>query len=54
MDIKPGPKVLSAERSRDGVIIEFEDGRAAFYPASLLAAVLSQAVQLEELDSDEK
>jgi hypothetical protein len=53
MDIKPDPVVVSAERTRDGVLIEFDDGNAAIYPASLLAAVLPQAVKLEELDTDE-
>jgi|GEM_PF-3807290 len=53
MEMKPDPKILSAERTRDGVLIEFDDGNAAFYPASLLAAVLSQAIKLEELDTDE-
>jgi len=52
MDIKPDPVVVS-QRTRYGVLIEFDDGNAALYPASLLAAVLSQAVKLEELDTDE-
>jgi hypothetical protein len=47
------PKIAHAEGSRDGVLVEFDDGRAAFYPASLLAEVFSQAIKLEELDSDE-
>lgn len=53
MDLKPPPKILSAERSRDGVVIEFDDGNAAFYPATLLAEMFSQAAKLEELDLDE-
>jgi len=53
MDTKPSPKLVSAQRTRDGVLIEFDDGNAAFYPASLLAEVFSQAVKLEELDTDE-
>ena len=53
MDMKPDPKIVSAQRTRDGVLIEFDDGNAAFYPASLLAAMLSQAVELEKLDPDE-
>jgi hypothetical protein len=53
MDLQPPPKIVSAERSRDGVLIEFDDGNAAFYPASLLAEVFSQAVKLEKLDPDE-
>lgn len=52
MDLEPDLKVVSAERTRDGALIEFSDGRAAFYPASLLAAVFSQAVKLEELTDE--
>jgi hypothetical protein len=48
MDIKSHPTIVSAQRTRDGVLIEFDDGNAAIYPASLLAAVLSQAVRLED------
>jgi hypothetical protein len=52
MDKQPTPKVVNAERSRDGVLIEFADGRVAFYTASLLADMFSQAAQVEELDLD--
>jgi hypothetical protein len=49
------PKVLYAERINNGVMIEFEDGRAALYPASLLDKDFSQAIQVEneELDPEE-
>jgi hypothetical protein len=48
------PKVLYAERTRDGVLIEFADGRTAFYPASLLAEMFPKAIQVEELDPQEE
>lgn len=54
MDVKQDdPKIVSAERTCDGVLIEFDNGNAAVYPASLLASVFSQAVKVEELESDE-
>jgi len=51
--MQQNPKVVSAERTPDGVLIEFDDGNAAFYPASLLVEVFPRAVKLEELDPDE-
>jgi hypothetical protein len=53
MDMQQNPKVVSAERTPDGVLIEFDNGNAAFYPASLLVEVFPRAVQLEALDPDE-
>ncbi len=53
MKLKPLPKVVYVARSRDGVLIEFADGNAALYSASLLAEVFSRAVKLEELNLDE-
>ena len=53
MELQPNPRVVSAQRTGDGVLIEFDDGNAAFYPASLLAEVFPQALPLEELDPDE-
>ncbi len=52
MDLKQPPKIVSAQRSEGGVVIEFEDGSAAFYPASLLAEVFSRAQKLEEIAPD--
>ena len=51
MDIKLNPKIVTVQKARDGVLIEFDDGNAALYPISVLAAVFHQAVKLEELDS---
>lgn len=53
MKVKPLPKVVYVARSRDGVLIEFADGNAAFYPASLLAELFARAVKLEEPNLDE-
>jgi len=53
MDLKPPPRILSAERTRDGVVVEFEDGNAALYPASLLIEVLPKALKLEDPSPDD-
>jgi hypothetical protein len=37
-----------------GVLVEFEDGKCALYPASLLRAVLPQAVEFEVRDDAEE
>ena len=46
-------KIVSALKARDGVFIEFEDGRAALYPASLLAEIFSRAIEFQNPDPDE-
>jgi hypothetical protein len=35
-------KILSADRSLDGVMIVFDDGKTALYPTSLLYELLPQ------------
>jgi hypothetical protein len=35
-------RIVSAERSRHGVMIVFDDGKSALFPAELLYAALSQ------------
>ena len=54
MKTRPFPFVVSAERSQDGVLIEFNDGRAALYPTALLIEVFSRAAELEDLGPDEE
>jgi hypothetical protein len=44
------PRIVDAERIDGGVLITFEDGRCAFYPALLLEAHLSQAIAVEDSD----
>jgi hypothetical protein len=48
-----GPKIESAERSDNGVVIEFADGKSAFYPAELLYRVLPDARPIEVVDEGE-
>jgi hypothetical protein len=51
-------RIISADRSRQGVLIVFDDGKAALYPASLLYAALSRIKRVidgpgpEELEED--
>jgi hypothetical protein len=46
MDTRPDPRVVSSDRWDSGLIITFDDGKAAFYPTALLYASLSQAQEL--------
>jgi hypothetical protein len=51
-------RILSADRSRDGVIIVFDDGKTALFPASMLYELLAQIPDVidgpgpEELEED--
>lgn len=49
----PIPRVEYAERVGDDVIIEFDDGQCALYPAALLLGILPQAVKIECSASEE-
>jgi hypothetical protein len=46
--------VVYAERVGGNVIIEFNDGKCALYPASFLHSMLTEATQLDTSDSDEE
>jgi hypothetical protein len=48
MESKPAPRIVSADRFNDGLLITFDDGRCAFYPSALLNAVFSQAEEFKE------
>jgi hypothetical protein len=54
MKTDPQPRVIYAERLGDGVVITFEDGKTAVYPASLLRSMFSHANELldEEFPTD--
>jgi hypothetical protein len=57
METTPIPRIVYAERVGDDVIIEFDEGECALYPASLLLAILTQAVKIdcsvfEEVESE--
>jgi len=53
METTPIPRVVYAERVGDDVIIEFNDGGSALYPAALLLDMLPQAVKIENSASEE-
>jgi hypothetical protein len=53
METTPIPRIVYAERVGDDVIIEFDGGDCALYPASLLLAMFPQAVKIECSDSVE-
>lgn len=44
------PRIISADRFNDGLLITFDDGKFAFYPSSLLYTAFSQAEELKEAD----
>jgi hypothetical protein len=50
MDTASQPRIVSAERLGDGVIITFDDGQSAIYPGSLLYTMLPHAIEVKESD----
>jgi hypothetical protein len=51
MNTQPTPRVVSVERLKSGLIIDFEDGKSAVYSASLLYSVFSRAERLPDKTS---
>jgi len=47
------PRIVSAERLADSIIVTFEDGRCAVYSAALLCAMYAQAEEVSELKDEE-
>jgi|KBSMisStaDraftv2_1062788.scaffolds.fasta_scaffold1707240_2 hypothetical protein len=54
MERESSIRVVTADRTPDGVLIEFDDGRARFYPTALLLSVFPQALELEDLGPDDE
>jgi hypothetical protein len=52
MESEPKFHIVDAERVSDGVMVEFDDGECALYPASLLRSILPQAVKVQEDELD--
>jgi len=48
MAVTETAQVVAAERLNGGLVIKFNDGKCAFYPASMLHAMFSQAEELDE------
>jgi DUF971 family protein len=51
--VPTSPRVIEAERLEDGVIITFDDGKHAIFPASLLRANLPQAEAMSDSKPEE-
>jgi hypothetical protein len=49
MENQPIPRIINAERLGGDLVIAFEDGKSAIYPAAMLYAIFPQATQLDEL-----
>jgi len=54
METRLSPLIVSAERAQDGILVEFDDGRAALYPTALLLSVFPQAAKVEAPEPDEE
>lgn len=52
MESQTDPRILEAERLGDGILITFDDGTSAIYPAALILAMLPHAQPLNDLDAD--
>ncbi|WP_263382737.1 hypothetical protein [Granulicella arctica] len=52
MDLPSAPRILSAERLENAVIISFEDGRSAVYSAILLSMIFPQADDITDLEPE--
>lgn len=53
MDVKSEPRILAADRVANSLVIEFDDGKCALFPASLLHDTIPQAVQINESEDDQ-
>jgi hypothetical protein len=54
METTSTPQIVRADKIGDGLLIYFDDGKAAFYPTTLLRAIFPEAVQAENLDLGEE
>lgn len=46
------PEIVIVDRTNDGVVIKFNDGRCAFYSCTYLYSKLSECEQLDESQLD--
>jgi hypothetical protein len=49
---RPSPRVTFSDRMDGGIVVGFDDGKTAFFPAALLHAVMPQA-QMMPSDSED-
>ena len=48
MENPPIPRIVDADRLAGDLVIAFEDGKTAVYPAAILYAILPQANELND------
>jgi hypothetical protein len=54
METQPHHKVSYAERAGGGIVITFNDGKCALFPADLLYSTLPHAQEIQELEEKEE
>ncbi len=48
------PRIVQADKLNGGVVIAFDDGKTAFYPATLLHEIISRTQDLPDLPRDQE
>ena len=48
------PQVEHAHQTGNGILVYFDDGKIAFFSAAVLWTMLSQAIEFDGTDIDEK
>ena len=51
MDHLVARRIVNADLMNDGVIVQFDDGRCAFYSSAFLYAKLPECEELDEADT---
>jgi hypothetical protein len=54
METTSTPQIVRADKIGDGLLIYFDDGKAAFYPTALLRVMFPEAIGAENFDLDEE
>jgi hypothetical protein len=52
MDGRPKPHITFSDRLDNGIVVGFDDGKTAFFPAALLYATLPQAQSMPSDSED--
>ena len=54
MEMASSPQVEHAHQTGNGILVYFDDGKIAFFSAAVLWTMLSQAIEFDGTDIDEK
>jgi hypothetical protein len=54
METTADPRLISAERLDNALVITFDDGRCGLYSASLLYSILPQATEIEGFEPNDE